>query len=560
MPFPEIITTLSLLYEKGNYFYPHKPYSMKMACVIILVSLTITLFPAYSQSAAGSKDHTAAQWYFADPQSDRIPGISLDKTYKFLEGRQGRKVVVAILDSGLDTAHADIKGNLWVNPREIPGNDVDDDGNGYVDDVHGWNFLGNLSGENIASETLEQTRLYRKFHPVYGTMKEKDVPAGKQAEFDLYLKAKEFYEKDVAESQRNLFNHKLMLSEFDASVSVLEQHIKGSDLTPEVVRAIKAETGNLFKAKNFYLLIYQHGVSRSDIEGWIAYEESVLSTKLNLDNDPRHIAGDDPNNIQDSLYGNNDLQAGTPGHGTSVGGLVGAIRGNGIGIDGIADNVAIMVIRIVPGGDERDKDVALGIRYAVNQGARIINCSFGKDFSPEKWMVDEAVRYAESHGVLIVHGSGNDGKDNDATENYPTPFFSNGIRATNMIEVGSSTKYRSKLLPSPFSNYGRTTVDLFAPGSEIMTLKPGGYGSSSGTSLAAPVVTGVATIILSYYPELTPAELRKILMKSVSSFKWKKVNIPGGKGKTRMKKLSVSGGVVNAFKAVKLAEKIRRKK
>ena len=513
-----------------------------------------------SQSDGNHKDYTGEQWYFSDPTKDKIPGINLDKAYELLAGRQGQKVIVAILDSGLDTAHADIRANLWRNPAEIPRNGIDDDGNGLVDDIHGWNYLGNPDGDNITGETLEKTRLYRMFHPVYSEIKSSAVPEEKRDEYETYLMAKESYLNDVNKNNNRIRQYNVYLEAYRTVNRILQDYFVRDDFTPAEVNAIKSNQIHIQGAKSLYIDMRMHELSEEIIEGWIRHEQSVLDTKLNLENDPRHITGDDPYDILDTIYGNNDLHGGTPGHGTSVAGVVGAIRNNGYGIDGIADNVEIMVVRIVPGGDERDKDVALGIRYAVNQGAKIINCSFGKEFSPEKWMVDEAVRYAEANGVLIVHAAGNSASCNDTRGNFPSPFYSDGTRASNWLEVGASTKHSNKHLVASFSNYGRNSVDLLAPGENVMTLKPGnGYGPSSGTSLAAPVATGVAAIIFSYFPELTPAEVIEILNSTVTPYGKKKVYIPGTTKKTRMRDLCRSGGVINAGNAVMKAKGKRQK-
>lgn len=526
---------------------------MKRVCLVFSVLFFTLLITVSSQSDNVHRDYSGDQWYLADPVKDKVPGISLGKAYQLLEGRQGQKVIVAILDSGLDTAHADIKGNLWVNPGEIPGNGVDDDGNGLPDDVYGWNYLGNSEGVNIAGETLEKTRIYRMYDPVYKDMKPSEVPEEKRQEYETYLMAKESYLQDVEKSKNRIRQFNVYLNAYNTTHRILQEHFQRDNYTLEEVKAIKSKQAHIQGAKSFYLDLQLYKLSEEIIQRWISNEQSVLDTKLNVENDPRHITGDDPNNLHDTIYGNNDLHGGTPGHGTSVAGLVGAIRDNGIGINGIADNVEIMIVRIVPGGDERDKDVALGIRYAVNHGAKIINCSFGKEFSPEKWMVDEAVRYAEANGVLIVHASGNSGSCNDTEGSFPSPYYSSGERASNWIEVGASSRHTNKKLVASFSNYGRNSVDLFAPGEDVMTLKPGGYGNSSGTSLSAPVVTGVAAILLSYFPDLTPAEVREILNSSVTPYGRKKVYIPGTSTKTRLRDLCIAGGVVNAAKAVEMA-------
>jgi len=519
----------------------------------------VVSFTSVSQTDTLQKDFTAKQWYLQDPAKDGVAGISLDRAYGYLAGKPSRKVVVAILDSGIDTSHVDIAANLWTNPGEIPNDGIDNDGNGYVDDYHGWNFLGNAKGEVIAGETLEKTRIYRELHKKYGKKSAAQIPAEEKAAWELYLAAKESYEKEFNDTRKMLDTYKKLYRSMEDVHMVLTRHFDDSTYTNADVQGINTDDQNLARAKQVYLLYDKLGIDRKGIKETLDHFQSVMDTKLNVQNDPRYVTGDNPLDILDTLYGNHNLNGGTPGHGTAVAGLVAALRDNGIGINGIAPQVEIMLVRIVPGGDERDKDVALAIRYAVNQGAQIINCSFGKEFSPQKQMVDEAVKYAEQHGVLIVHASGNEGQNNDQSGNFPTPLLDDGKRATNWVEVGASTKEIGEKLPAGFSNYGKTTVDLFAPGADIMTLDPGNtYGASDGTSVAAPVVTGVAALLLSYYPQLTPAQIRDILMKSVTPYGKKRVVIPGSKKKTRMKNLCVSGGVLNAYDAVKMADGITR--
>jgi subtilisin family serine protease len=514
-------------------------------------------FQLAAQEADSLKDHTKDQWYLLDPKIDKVAGISLDKAYQHLTGRTGQKVVVAIIDSGFDTAHVDIKTNMWVNPGEIPGNGLDDDGNGLVDDVHGWNYLGNQSGENVAGETLEMTRLYRQLKPVYSRLKPSMIAEDQKEEYALYLRVKEAWQKEFDNAQDHLKMYQNLLENYNQTVVILGRYLNNQEFTRSDVAAIKTRDERVIRAKNFYLLISAMEWNQETLTAMVEHCKSILNTKLNLDHDPRHILGDDPLNLNDSIYGNNDLDGTTAGHGTSVAGVVAAIRHNGFGINGIADLAEIMIIRVVPGGDEYDKDVARAIFYAVNNGARVINCSFGKDFSPQKWMVDAAVKYAEAHGVVIVHAAGNDGKNNDDGNNFPTPYYDDGGRASNWIEVGASTKHINKNLPASFSNYGLQRVDLFAPGEEIMSLRPGSrYESASGTSLAAPVVTGVVALLLSYYPDLTAADVRTIIMDSATPYGKKKVIIPGSSKKTRMKNLCVSGGVLNAYNAVIMAENV----
>jgi subtilisin family serine protease len=238
-------------------------------------------------------------------------------------------------------------------------------------------------------------------------------------------------------------------------------------------------------------------------------------------------------------------------HGTHVAGIIAAERGNGVGVDGIADHVLIMpIVATTATGDERDKDVANAIRYAVANGARVINMSFSKTLSQYKSVVDDAIRYAEEKDVLIVHAAGNDGEDDDSWPHYPIADYETGGRARNVITVGWSRSKFDERLAHPFSDYGARTVDVFAPGSDIFSTVPDDkYGYKSASSMSAAMVTGVAALLLSYFPRLTAVQAKNIIMSS--SFKPTiAVNKPGTKQKVSFRSLSVSGGIVNAHNAV----------
>jgi subtilisin family serine protease len=240
------------------------------------------------------------------------------------------------------------------------------------------------------------------------------------------------------------------------------------------------------------------------------------------------------------------------GHGTHVAGIIGAVRNNDVGVDGIAPSVKVMMVRAVPDGDERDKDIANAIRYAVDNGAQVINMSFGKAFSPQKAAVDSAVRYADAHGVLMVHAAGNDAENSDVKASFPSPNYLGGGRAQNWIEVGASSWKSGESLVAPFSNYGHTLVDVFAPGVDILSTVPGGYERDSGTSMAAPVVTGLAALLLDYFPTLTGADVKRIILASAVRHTDQSVQKPGG-GSVRFGELSATGGIVNAYAAIKMA-------
>jgi subtilisin family serine protease len=519
-----------------------------------LLFLSVNLF-AQEQEEVDTADYS--QWSHGDITADTVVGISLDQAYAFAKehNKTAKVVIVAILDSGVDTAHEDLKGKLWNNPGEIPYNGIDDDGNGHIDDIHGWNFIGNAKGQNVDGDTWELTRLYRKYKKKYNGKSKSDIPKSELKEYNEWLKVKADYTKQRNESREAIKNFDLYLGAIENSNEILEKHL-GVNFTKEDVESINTTSDRLKWAIQMYS--YFEGDPKP-IEEAKKYHEELLSKKLNPRFHTRQIVGDDDSDINDTIYGNNDVTAETSSHGTGVAGIVGAERDNGIGIQGIVDSVQIMIIRVVPGGDERDKDVALGIRYAVDNGAKIINCSFGKSYSPYKVFVDSAVRYAEEHNVLIVHAAGNSAENNDVVTHFPTPEYQPGKFVSNWIDVGASSKELGLELPASFSNYGLHTVDLFAPGVDIRSTSPKNkYDVSSGTSDASPVVTGVAALVLSYYPQLSAVQLKEIILQSTRKYPKQKVILPGSpkKKKTKFKKLSSTAGVVNAYEAMKLAEEL----
>src|SRR5690606_16666116 len=221
---------------------------------------------------------------------------------------------------------------------------------------------------------------------------------------------------------------------------------------------------------------------------------------------------------------------------------------------GIADNVRIMSIRAVPNGDERDKDIANAIRYAADNGAHIINMSFGKGFSPQKEAVDKAVKYAESKGVLMIHAAGNGSDDLDREANFPNKTYLSGGQSKTWLEIGASSWGADLDMVGSFSNYGKKSVDLFAPGVEIYSTTPDDtYESLQGTSMAAPATSAVAAILMSYFPDLNAEQVKDILKQSTRKFDGLKVAKPGSQEPVAFDQLSSSGGMVNAYEAVKLA-------
>ena len=496
-------------------------------------------------------------WYHLAADADAFPGAGVQQAYAtVVAGREPQQeVVVAVIDSGVDIEHDDLDDNLWTNEDEIPGNGIDDDANGYVDDVHGWNFIGGADGENVSYDTFEVTRELARLAPKYADADPDALSEEERDEYEYYLTIREEYDATVAQYQQNLFNISQAEQAVRMASQVLTEHFGSSQYTVEQIAGIETQDPQLGQARDIMLYLDSVGVDAELIERQKASIEGRLEYGFNLDFDPREIVGDDYDDPTERGYGNPDVTGPDAFHGTHVAGIIAAERGNGLGLDGIAPSARIMAIRAVPYGDERDKDVANAIRYAVDNGADIINMSFGKGFSPYKDVVDEAVRYAAEQGVLLVHGAGNDAEDNDVVSNFPTRYLTDGTDTATWIEVGASSWQGDEALVAGFSNYGQQGVDLFAPGVSIYSTVPDqGFDRADGTSMAAPVVAGVAALVMAYYPELSAAEVRQILLDSATPFAGQLVVRPGTEGETvDFAVLSRTGGVVNAAAALRLA-------
>ncbi len=450
--------------------------------------LGLIMLASLSTCAQQIAKEPGRDWYFRDPTDDSLAGISLYKAYDLLKGKKATTIIVAVIDNGFDLEHEDLKQNIWTNTKEIPGNGIDDDHNGYIDDIHGWNFRGSLNGTTDVNDQAEATRVYMLWKNVYDNTDTAGFSKAKKSEWLMYQNAKkEYLEKsrdpnESAEDRMYYYN-----PAFNAR--------KGVDHADSIT------------------------------ERYYGIPVGPLPAELS--------------------------------HGTHVAGIIGAVRDNGKGIDGIAGHVLIMpIVATTNGGDERDKDVANAILYAVDNGARIINMSFSKKYSPYKERVDEAIRYAAGKNVLIFHAAGNSGDNDDTASYYPTGIYIDGTKATNFITVGWSRPKFDYRLAHPYSNYGKIQVDLFAPGSDIYSLIPvNAYGEKSGSSMSTPMVSGVAALLLSYFPSLSAAQVKEILLKSVYIPR-NPVNRPGSSEKVAFNSLSVSGGIVNAYQAVQMAMKM----
>lgn len=502
-------------------------------------------------------------WHLLSKQTSGYYGIGLDQAYDFLKGKKSTPVIVAVIDSGVDTTHEDLKPILWHNPGEIPGNGIDDDKNGYVDDVYGWNFLGGRDGKNVKEDSYEAARVYHaskdKFENVTdpSTLSKED-----QANYNMWVRAKQDVVGEVDLSL--LEKYQQIEKDMIAGDSIIQLDLKKKEYNCKDLEGYSPVSFNAQKLKQTMTYICSLNKNNDitneqileDLQGEIRKMESAEKAPPDYRG---NIVKDNYNDFNDRFYGNNDVMANTPFHGTHVSGIIAAARNNGLGVDGIADNVRVMMVRAVPDGDEHDKDIALAIRYAVDNGAKVINMSFGKGFSPQKEWVDDAVRYAQSKGVLLVHAAGNDGADIDTAWNFPTPVYkSDGKRASNWITVGASGDPQLGGLAASFSNYGKKEVDVFAPGVKIYSTIPGGntYGEAQGTSMASPVVAGVAALVLEYYPNLSAEQVKYVIEKS-SVKPDVKVKVPGGDTEVDMSDLSTTGGVLNAYEAVKLASTLK---
>lgn len=551
----------------NHYFYAYTNFVYKLkihmnknfkSCALFLVA-GLASFTIFAQDVPKG-------WHLMDKASSGYFGISMDKAYNFVKTKKlkSNTVIVAVIDSGVDTLHEDLKSILWKNPKEIPGNGIDDDKNGYIDDVYGWNFLGGKDGQNVEQDSYEAARFYHNMKPKYENIKDASMLSGEELFFyEMWVRAKQEIVGDV--NPMEVIQIRRMSKTMSAGDSVIRKEIKKEEYNCKDLENYTTENADAKKVKDILIRICE-GNDNNEITNQQILDqlEADLNKMEASDTAPKNFRGDivkdNYKDFNDKFYGNNNVMVSNKSalHGTHVSGIIGAVRGNGKGMDGVADNVRIMAIRAVPDGDEHDKDIALAIHYAVDNGAKVINMSFGKGFSPEKKWVDDAVKYAESKGVLMVHAAGNDAKDLDSSYNYPTPIMLDESRPNNWITVGASGDPKAGGLTASFSNYGKKEVDVFAPGVKIYATVPGGntYQNLQGTSMASPVVAGLAAMILEYFPTLSAAQVKMVIEKS-SQNPGVKVNNPGTDEMVDLSELSRSGGIINAYEAVKLASTLK---
>lgn len=531
----------------------------------VMFGFLILLLSVPGWIGAQSSMKAPENWFNLDWKKDGVPGVSTERSYEtILKNKSAEPVIVAVIDGGVDPLHEDLNDVMWINPGEIADNGIDDDQNGYIDDIFGWNFIGNPNGESVGADALEVTRLYAHYDKKYKNANPATLKGKERKEYDYYKKLEETVTESLEKAKKNLDYYTELKSTFIASEDKLKKHLKTDELTLEQLQGIQTEDEEIINAISVVSKLLENGLDASYFDNVLGYFEG--QTKYyDPTFDPRSIVGDNYADSREWQYGNNDVKGPEAFHGTHVAGIIGAERDNDLGIKGVSDQVFIMGVRVVPDGDERDKDVANGIRYAVDNGASVINMSFGKSYKWDKKVVDDAVKYAEKHDVLLVHAAGNDGSNTDIADNFPTDSYERSgwfgkKRAKNWIEVGALNWQEGDKLAAPFSNYGKDNVDLFAPGMAIHSTTPdNGYQDAQGTSMASPVVAGVAALVRAYYPDLTAVQVKDILMKSVVPVN-QQVMKPGTKEMVPFSQLSVSGGVVNVYNALELAAKTKGKK
>lgn len=524
-----------------------------------LLALTFIAIPALAVSAQPASGPPAdslltdlpQDWAHLDFDRDGFVGMSTYRAYEeLLNGRvPERRIVVAVIDSGVDVNHEGLAERVWINPE--PGAD------GYADDRYGWNFIGGPDGRHVDYDTYEVAREVARLRDRFAAGS--SAAPEDSADYAYYQDVQRRLTEQRAEMQEYLgfVGQAFMAAQF--ADGALGEHFGRKDFTLEEVAAIKVGDPEILQAQEIYLFLDANDLTLDRIREEGERIQRTLEYSLNPDFDPRPIVGDDYDDVTERVYGNPDVGGPDPSHGTGVASTIAGRHGNAWNALGVAaDSVFIMAVRAVPNGDERDKDVANAIRYAVDRGAHIINMSFGKPISPQKEAVDEAVRYAMERGVLLVHAAGNDGRDLTTEPSFPSRRYLDGEAAPLWLEVGASTAF-PEMLAASFSNYGAADVDVFAPGEDVWVLAPGNEASStSGTSFAAPHVAGLAALLMSLDANLTAADARQLVLDSAVSFSDAEVVKPGSEDElVPFGTLSVTGGVANVYEAVRLADSRR---
>ena len=521
--------------------------NMKLTISLGLLLIASASFGQSLQSTAKTtkklKPEVKKEWHNLSFKDAKVYGTGTDQVYseQLAGAKPKKKIVVAVIDSGVDIEHEDLSESIWTNTNEIPNNGKDDDQNGFVDDVHGWNFLVDSNGQNVIYDNMEATRVLR----LSKRLKNEQKPYPEWLTEEVLTDAVNIY-NESSEEMSGLGQFSLVYNKIDSTAKAATGK---EEYTYKDVKNIKDSSEDIKKAKRIFSVFKTLGIEQSDLEEMDSQADKYAAYWLNFDFDPK--AGMPQTG---SKYGNNHYGGEHAEHGTHVAGIIASTRDNDKGSQGVAYGAAeIMVLRAVPDGDERDLDVANAIRYAADNGASIINMSLGKGISPDKRLVYDALNYAASKNVLIVHAAGNDSEDIDEANNYPNDDGLTLQGQSSFLCIGALSPTKGKKITAAFSNYGTESVDIFAPGEDIYSTLPGNnYGFRSGTSMAAPVACGVAALVWSMNPELTALQLQQLLIKSATDLSDKKVLIPGTKEKVAFKTLCKSGSVINAYSALNM--------
>ena len=524
----------------------------------------------------------SSNWYHGSVTADTPYNIGTDDVYStIIKDKKGASVVVAVIDSGVDIEHVDLVNKIWINTDEIPGNGIDDDNNGYIDDVNGWNFIGGKDGAQVDADTYEMTREYAKLQKKYGDRDPQGLSGEELEEYNQYNEWGRKIEKEISTGKSRYDEYNNAIVFYEDILDYMHEFVGEGELTPALIDSLKNSGTREAQVSTNVLQAVEGDIGRTptleDVEALLLppdlydalnYFGDKFKYNYNVDFNPRNIVGDNYYNLDDRSYGNNLVEGPDATHGTHVSGIIAAERNNGLGINGVSADARIMVIRAVPNGDERDKDVANAIRYAVDNGAQVINMSFGKGLSPEKSYVDDAVRYAEKNDVLLVHAAGNSSENIDVADNFPNDTYEKAKgflfwkkkKPKAWISVGAITNSNDENIVATFSNYGDADVDLFAPGQNINSTTPDDtYQIQQGTSMAAPVVAGVAAMLRSYFPKLTAVQVKEILLSTTTPLNTM-VKQPGSDDLVSFSELSVSDGIVNAKAAFIKASQTKGKK
>lgn len=542
-------------------------YRILIILLFASCSTTKSHYPTSKTDKNNLKKDKIDNWYVLD--NEKQAGINLEKAYDLFKGKKGYRLIVAVIDTELDIDHEDLKNQIWINKGEIPNNNIDDDDNGYIDDIHGWNYVGSKKGDNILYTSYEYVRIVRKFDSLfkdYSLISE--VPKKDYKNFKLYQKAYIKYNSEIENRNSEIARYKRMKTRYKKGKSIAKKYFPKEDYTVDKLDSLKLSVIDEDEKKLISSLAYyvKNGIDEKWCDNYVKFEEFKLNTLLSLSYNDRSLTNDNADDINDYPYGNNDVQ-GTQviSHATQIASLIAAKRNNNIGIDGINDLVEIMPLSIATVGNEFDKDIALAIRYAVDNGAKIINMSLGKEFSMYPDWVNDAIKYAQEKNVLIITSSGNNGLDIDKNDDFPTDNMNGVETVKNFIKVGNTSKNINSKLIFSNSNYGKNNVDIYAPGTKISCLSRSGKITDTGTSLSSAVVSGVASLLFSYYPDLTAIEVKNIIMQSGTSYDLMVLKpYPNGEernpNKVPFSSLSKSGKIVNAYNALLMAEEVSKKK